>query len=156
MKKLTSFLISSLLLFSAAACENTAKTSSAAPDNPSVAPTETPNAQATQAAEKDSESELRRNQLNQDIRAHEQRNNTFNDGKPAGRSEGALASEVRSKLEANIPNGHLTIEATKDGKVTVGGTVTNQEQLTKISTLAKQIKGVTNVVNNAKVVKGKS
>lgn len=154
MKKLTSFVISCLLVFSAAACgNNTAKTSEAAPDNPSVAPSETPAVQATQAAQKDSQSDLRRNQLNQDIRAHEQRNNTFNDGKAGNRSESALATEVRDKLEANIPNGHLTVEATKDGKVTVGGTVTNQDQLAKISPEAKKIKGVKSVVVNAKVVK---
>ncbi|MBR8840163.1 MAG: BON domain-containing protein [Stigonema ocellatum SAG 48.90 = DSM 106950] len=153
MKKLTSFLISSLLVFSAAACENNAKTSSAAPDNPSAAPSETPNAQATQTALKDSQSDLRRKQLNEDIRANEQRNNTLNDGAASNRSEGALASEVRSKLEANIPKGHLVIKAAKDGTVTVGGTVTNQNELGKIEPLAKQIKGVKSVVNNAKVVK---
>ena len=154
MKNLTSFVISCLLVFSAAACENnTAKTSSSAPDNPTAAPSETPAVQATQAAQKDAESDIRKNQLNQDIRANEQRNNTFNDGKAANRSEGALASEVRSKLEANIPNGHLTVEATKDGKVTVGGTVTNQDQLAKISPEAKKIKGVKSVVVNVKVVK---
>ena len=156
MKKLTSLVISSLLLFGAVACGNdTAKTSDSAPDNPSVAPSETPNAQATQAADKDAESQTRRNQLNADIRAHEERNNGLNSGSATDRSEAAIASEVRSKLEANIPNGHLTVKGAKGGTVTIGGTVTNQDQLAKISTLAKQIKGVTNVIVNAKIVKAK-
>lgn len=154
MKKLTSVIVSSLLLFGAVACgNNTAKTSDAAPDNPSTAPSEAPSAQATQAAQKDAQSQTRRNQLNSDIRAREQRNNGFNDGSGANRSEDAIASEVRSKLEANIPNGHLTVKADKGGTVTVGGTVTNQQQLAKISPLAKQIKGVTKVVVDAKVGK---
>jgi osmotically-inducible protein OsmY len=154
MKKLTPFIVSSLLLFGAVACgSNTAKTSDAAPDNPSTAPSETPSAQATQAAQNDAQSQTRRDQLNADIRAREQRNNGFNDGGSTGRSEDSIASEVRSKLEANIPNGHLTVKANKGGAVTVGGTVTNQQQLAKISPLAKQIKGVTNVIVDAKVVK---
>lgn len=154
MKKLTSLIVSSLLLFGAVACgNNTAKTSDAAPDNPSVAPSETPSAQATQAAQKDAESQTRRNQLNADIRAREQRNNELNKGSATDRSDDAIASEVRSKLEANIPNGHLTVKADKGGAVTVGGTVVNQQQLAKISTLAKQIKGVTKVVVDAKVAK---
>ena len=149
--------MSSLLLFGAVACgNNTAKTSDSAPDNPSVAPSEAPSAQATQAAEKDAESQTRKNQLNADIRAHEERNNGLNGGSATNRSEASMASEVRSKLEANIPNGHLTVKAAKGGTVTVGGTVTTEDQLAKIPTLAKQIKGVTNVVVNAKVVKAKA
>jgi osmotically-inducible protein OsmY len=157
MKKLTSLVISSLLLFGAAACGNdTAKTSESAPNNPTVAPSETPNVQATQAAEKDAQSQTRRDQLNADIRAREQRNNEFNSGSATNRAEDSLASEVRSKLEANIPNGHLTVKSTKDGIVTVAGTVTNEQQLAKIAPLAKQIKGVNSVVVNAKVAKAKS
>ncbi|MBW4597882.1 MAG: BON domain-containing protein [Brasilonema angustatum HA4187-MV1] len=62
-----------------------------------------------------------------------------------------LESAVRSKLEANIPNGHLTIAASEDGTVTVSGTVTNKDELGKIDTLPKQIKGVTKIVNKATV-----
>jgi osmotically-inducible protein OsmY len=156
MKKLTSFAISSLLLFGAVACGNNAKTSESAPDNPSASPSETPNVQASQAAEQDAQSQTRRNQLNADIRAREERNNGLNNGSATDRSEDALASEVRSKLEANIPNGHLTVKAAKDGIVTVAGTVANEQQLSKIAPLAKQIKGVNSVVVNAKVAKAKS
>ncbi|OUL28660.1 BON domain-containing protein [Nostoc sp. 106C] len=148
MKKLTPFLIGSLLMFSAVACDNGAKTSESAPNNPNEA-VQTPSAKATEAAQQDAQSETRRRQLNSDIRAREQRNNTT--GGDADRATGDLASEVRSKLEANIPNGALTIDAAKDGTVTVGGTVNNQQQLAKIEPLAKQIKGVKKVVVKAAI-----
>ncbi|BAY27339.1 transport-associated protein [Calothrix sp. NIES-2100] len=148
MKKLTPFLISSLLIFGAVACNNTEKTSESAPNNPNEA-VQKPDAQATEAAQKDAQSETRRRQLNSDIRAREQRNNTT--GGDTNRATGDLASEVRSKLEANIPNGALTVEAAKDGTVTVGGTVNNQQQFDKIVPLSKEIKGVTKVVVKAVV-----
>ncbi|MDF5706931.1 MAG: BON domain-containing protein [Nostoc sp. S4] len=148
MQKLTPFVISCLLVFGVAACDNASKTSESAPGNPNQAP-QTPTAQTTEASQKDAQSELRRKQLNQDIRAREQRNNAT--GGDADRAKGDLASEVRSKLEANIPNGQLTVDAAKDGTVTVGGTVNNKEQLAKIEPLSKQIKGVKNVVVKAVV-----
>ncbi|MDZ8051959.1 MAG: BON domain-containing protein [Aulosira sp. ZfuVER01] len=148
MKKLTPFLISSLLIFGAVACNNTEKTSESAPANPNEA-VQRPDAQATEAAQKDAQSQTRRDQLNADIRAREQRNNAG--GGDTKRDEGDLASEVRSKIEANIPNGALTVEADKNGTVTIGGTVNNQQQLAKIEPLAKQIKGVKKVVVKAAV-----
>ncbi|MBD2196452.1 MULTISPECIES: BON domain-containing protein [Calothrix] len=148
MKKLTPILISSLLLFGAVACNNTERTSESAPANPNEA-VERPDAQATEAAQKDAQSETRRRQLNADIRAREQRNNAT--GGDTQRATGDLASEVRSKLEANIPNGALTVEAAENGTVTVGGTVNNQDQLNKIAPLSKEIKGVKQVVVKAVV-----
>ncbi|MBD2204091.1 BON domain-containing protein [Calothrix sp. FACHB-1219] len=148
MKKLTPVLISSLLIFGAVACNNTEKTSQSAPANPNEA-VERPDAQATEAAQKDAQSETRRRQLNSDIRAREQRNNAT--GGDTQRATGDLASEVRSKLEANIPNGALTVEAAENGTVTVGGTVNNQDQLNKIAPLSKEIKGVKQVVVKAVV-----
>jgi len=148
MKKLTPFLISSLLIFGAAACDQGAKTSESAPNNPNEA-VQTPSAQATEAAQQDAQSETRRRQLNSDIRAREQRHNTS--GGDTNRAKGDLASEVRSKLEANIPNGALIVEAAKDGTVTVGGTVNNQKQLAKIEPLSKEIKGVKKVVVKAAI-----
>lgn len=50
-----------------------------------------------------------------------------------------------------MPASRLTVEASDEGTVTVSGTVTNQEQLDKIEPLAKEIKGVNNVVVNATV-----
>ncbi len=147
MKKLTLFLISGFLLFGAVACQDPAKTTVTAPA-PGEAP-EAPSAETTQAAKEDAQSELRRRQLNADIRAREERNNLT--GGDAQRTTTDLASEVRSKLEANIPGGQLTVNAAEDGTVTVAGTVNNQDQLSKIEPLSKEIKGVTNVVVNAKV-----
>lgn len=153
MKKLTPFFISALLLFGAAACQNPAKTSADAPNdtNKPVSQTEAPSVQATEAAKEDAQSQVRRDQLNADIRAREQRNNVT--GGDTDRAVGDLKSQVRSKLEANIPNGNLAVDATENGTVTVTGTVTNEAQLAKIEPLSKEIKGVTKVENKATVVK---
>jgi hyperosmotically inducible periplasmic protein len=136
-------LLNLLLVGSISAC-NEAKTSSDAPNSTeSAAPVATKNDQATKA---DAQSDTRRKQLNADIRAREQRNNVA--GAPQKRTEGDLASEVRSKLEANIPNGKLTIVA-NNAQVTVSGTVKTQEQLNKIKPLAMEIKGVNSVMVKA-------
>ncbi|MEC4816369.1 MAG: BON domain-containing protein [Scytonema sp. PMC 1069.18] len=158
MKKLAPFVISCLVLFGAAACQDGVKSAADAPNNVNntTEATEAPDKEATEAALEDAQSQTRRDQLNADIRANEQRNNAFNDGKATDRSENSLASEVRSKLEANIPNGHLTVDASEEGTVTVSGTVTNQEQLNKIEPLAREIKGVKIVVNKATVAQPKS
>ncbi|MHC5726342.1 MAG: BON domain-containing protein, partial [Nostoc sp.] len=138
MQKLTPFLISCLLVFGVAACDNASKTSESAPNNTNEAP-QTPTAKTTEASQKDAQSEVRRRQLNEDIRAREQRNNTT--GGDTKRAKADLESEVRSKLEANIPKGQITVDAAENGTVTVGGTVNNQDQLAKIEPLSKQIKG---------------
>jgi hyperosmotically inducible periplasmic protein len=151
MKKLTPFLISCLLVFGAAACQNPAKTSADAPDNTKDVVATTPDQASTDAAKNDAQSETRRNQLNADIRAREQRNNTT--GGDTKRAKGDLESEVRSKLEANIPNGNLAVSAIDDGTVTVTGTVPVADQIKKIEPLSKEIKGVTKVVNKATVAK---
>jgi hyperosmotically inducible periplasmic protein len=153
MKKLTLLFISSVLALGTAACQQPAKTSADAPNNPAtdVNQVQTPSAESTQAAKNDAESEVRRRQLNSDIRAREQRNNIANDGASTNRAAEDLASQVRSKLEANIPNGALAVKGEENGTVTVTGTVTNKDQLNKIEPLAKEIKGVTKVVVNAKV-----
>ncbi|MBD2772733.1 BON domain-containing protein [Iningainema tapete] len=149
MKKLAPVLITCLLVFGAVGCQNAAKTTADAPTSTNTTPNEAPSPEATQAALNDAQSVTRRRQLNADIRANEQRNNQFNSGSGVNRSENALASEVRSKLEANIPKGNLTVEAKDDGTVTVAGTVTNKQELAKIERLAKEIKGVKNVVVKA-------
>ena len=144
MKKFTTLLLSSVLLVSLAACADAEKTSADAPDTTQASP-EAPEADQAQTTQKDAQSEVRRNQLNSDIRAKEQRNNAFNEGSAEGRDQGALASEVRSKLEANIPAGQLVIKGEDNGTIIVSGTVPTQQQLTKIEPLAKQIKGVKSV-----------
>jgi osmotically-inducible protein OsmY len=153
MQKLTPFLISGLLVFGAVACQDAAKTSVDAPDTVNASP-QAPTVQTTQASKEDAQSEVRRRQLNADIRAREQRNDVT--GGDTDRATGDLASQVRSKLEANIPGGQLTVNAAENGTVTVAGTVNNQQQLAKIEPLAKEIKGVTAVVNKATVAPPKS
>jgi len=148
MQKLTPVLISCLLVFGVAACDNASKTSQSAPNNPNEVP-QSPTVQTTEASQQDAQSEIRRKQLDADIRAREQRNNAT--GGDTQRAEGDLSSEVRSKLEANIPKGQLTVEAADDGTVTVGGTVNNQQELAKIEPLAKEIKGVKIVIVKATV-----
>lgn len=154
MKKFTTLLLSSILLVSLAACADAEKTSADAPDTTQASP-EAPEQDAAQTTQKDAQSEVRRNQLNSDIRAKEQRNNAFNEGSAEGRDEGALASEVRSKLEANIPAGQLVIKGEDNGTITVSGTVPTQQQLAKIEPLAKQIKGVKAVAVKATVAPAK-
>ncbi|MDD1422451.1 BON domain-containing protein [Dolichospermum sp. ST_sed1] len=146
MKKITLLLLSSILLLGTVACDNNAKTSSNAPDSPAESGKVVTD-KTVQTDKKDATSQVRRDQLNADIRAREQRNLT---GGGADRANADLASEVRSKLEANIPAGQLTVTA-KDGAVVVSGTVQIQEQLNKIDSLAKQIKGVKSVKVLARV-----
>jgi len=153
MKKLIPFLLGGAIMLGAASCQNPEKTSSSAPDSPTAA-VQTPDKNTVQADTKDAQSDVRKAQLNADIRANEQRNNAANNGSSANRNDDQLKTEVRSKLEANIPGGQLTIDA-KDGAVIVGGTVLKQDQIAKIDTLSKQIKGVKSVKNLAKVVPAK-
>lgn len=148
MKKLIPLLISSVLVVGVAACEPNSRTSSEAPSNVN----ESGNAPAKETAQKtqqDATSETRKSQIESDIRAREQRSNVT--GGDTDRADADLKSEVRGKLEANLPASKLTVDA-KDGAVTVAGTVPTQEQLNKVPTLAQQIKGVKQVdVKNVKV-----
>lgn len=144
MKNLTPILLGSLLALGAVACDNNARTSTSAPDTTSASPSglTTPESQTSQD---DSTSELRRRQLNSDVRAREQRGDAV-----GGKTDGDLASQVRSKLEANLPSSALTVAA-NDGAVTVTGTVVENSQLAKIEPLAKEISGVESVAVDVKV-----
>ena len=147
MKNIVTLVITSALLIGTIACSNNAKTSADAPnstENTGAVPT----TKTTETTQNDATSKVRADQLNSDIRANEQRNNVT--GGDVARSNNDLSSEVRSKLEANIPNGNLTVTA-KDGAIVVAGTVQVQNQLDKIEPLAKQIKGVKSVSVRAKV-----
>lgn len=147
MKKIITLVLSSLLLVGTVACGND-KTSSNAPDSTEKIG-DVPTTATADNAQNDAGSKVRKDQLNSDIRAREQRNNVT--GGDTIRDNSDLSSSVRSKLEANIPNGNLTVSA-KDGAVDVSGTVQVQDQLDKIEPLAKQIKGVMSVKVTAKVV----
>ena len=147
MKKFIPFIIGSVLMIGAVGCQNTSKTSADAPNNTN----ETGNAPTQETSQKtqdDATNPVRKKQLESDIRANEQRNNAT--GGNTNRASGDLKSEVRDKLEANLPASKLAVDA-KDGAVTVAGTVPTQEQLNKIPTLAQQIKGVKSVKVNVKV-----
>jgi hyperosmotically inducible periplasmic protein len=141
MRKLAALLLGSALLMGAAACTETSKTSSDAP-NSAEKNGQSPTNETVKTNQDDAASQVRKNQLNSDIRAREQRNNMT--GGDADRANGDLSSEVRSKLEANIPKSNLAVTA-KNGAVVVTGTVTTQEQLDKVKTLAEAIKGVKSV-----------
>lgn len=148
MKKLIPLLISGVLVVGAVGCENgVEKTSTEAPNSANETPS-APAAETAQTNQNDATSEVRRDQLNADIKAREERNNLT--GGDATRADADLESEVRSKLEANLPASQLAVEA-EEGAVIVSGTVPTQEQLSKVDTLAKEIKGVKSVTNKATV-----
>lgn len=139
-------LFSVLLMATISACSQESNTSDAPNStNNNEQKSTAENAKSTQ---NDAQSETRKKQLESDIRAREQRNNVGGD--PQKRTEGDLASEVRSKLEANIPSSKLTVDA-KNADITVSGVVTTQEELNKIKPLAMQIKGVNSVMVKAVV-----
>ncbi len=147
MKKLATLVLGSILLFGSAACDTTAKTSADAPDTIGGNVEEASKVGETQ---EDGSSEIRQDQLNADIRAREQRNDIVGD--QTDRADGDLQSEVRSKLEANIPAGKLAVDA-KDGVVSISGTVPDQKEYDTIEPLAKEILGVKSVkLVNVKVV----
>lgn len=148
MNRMTAVILSSTLLLGAVACSNAAKTNADAPNSTDKTGEVPPKTDTVQSGQNDAGSQVRRDQLNSDIRAREQRNDVT--GGDGDRANADLSSEVRSKLEANIPNSNLTVAA-KDGNVVVSGTVQAQSQYDKIESLAKQIKGVKSVNVAAKV-----
>ncbi len=138
MNKLTIFLLGSTLLFGAVGCD-TARTSADAPD--SVDETVEEPAQVEETLE-DAQSEIRQEQLSSDIRAREQRNDVL--GEQEERDDSDLESEIRAKLEADIPRSKLTVDA-EDGNVTIVGTVPSEKEYSTIEPLAQEITGVNSV-----------
>ena len=148
MKKLLPLIIGGVLLIGAVSCSQPpSKTSADAPDS-TKENAQAPTKETSQTTQNDATSDTRKRQLESDIKAREQRNNVT--GGDADRADADLQSEVRGKLEANLPASQLTVES-KKGDLTVAGTVPTQAQLSKIPTLAKEIKGVKSVKVNAKV-----
>ncbi len=143
----------SVVLLAMTGCQQAAKTSSDAPDA-NANKVETPSTESAKSNQGDADSQVRKDQLNSDIRAKEQRNNTMNKGQSTNRSDNDVASEVRSKLEANLPASALTVIA-KSGAVMVNGTVPTQAQFDRIDGLAKEIKGVTAVTKKVAVAPAK-
>lgn len=148
MKKLTGLLFSSILLLGVVGCD-VARTSGDAPTDPNSSATEVEDAAKVTETKEDGQGEIRRKQLEADIRAREERNKVAGD--PEVRADSDLESEIRSKLEANIPRSQLTVEA-KDGQAKILGTVPSQEEYDKIVPLAKEIKGVKEVTTEVKVI----
>jgi hyperosmotically inducible periplasmic protein len=144
----------SLVLLAVTGCQQVAKTNSDAPDS-TASKVETPTTTAAKSTQDDATSKIRRDQLNSDIRAREQRNNTTNKGQASNRSDTDLASEVRSKLEVNLPASALAVTA-KSGAVMVTGTVPTQAQFDRIAGLAKEIKGVSAVTMKVAVAPAKN
>lgn len=111
---------------------------------------EQPASNANQSTENDANSDLRQRQIESDQRARDQRNDTV--GNPQERSDGDLQSLVRNKLETSIPNSKLTVDSDADGIVTITGTVSSQEELDRIESLAKEVQGVKGVNVQATVI----
>jgi hyperosmotically inducible periplasmic protein len=143
------------VLLAITGCQEVAKTNSDAPGSTTNPTVETPTSTAAKSSQDDAASKVRRDQLNSDIRAREQRNNATNQGGATNRSDTDLASEVRSKLEVNLPASALAVTA-KDGAVMVTGTVPTQAQFDRIDGLAKEIKGVSAVTMKVAVAPAKA
>lgn len=138
MNKLTTFLLGSSLLFGAVGCD-VARTSGNAPTSTDETVEEP--AQVEETLE-DANSEVRQDQLSSDIRAREQRNDVV--GEQEVRDDSDLESEIRAKLEANIPRSQLTVDA-EDGNVVIVGTVPSEKEYSTIEPLAKEITGVNSI-----------
>lgn len=148
MKKIFPLLLGGFIAIGAFGCEaGVERTSTEAPASTDQTG-EVANTETAQQNQGDATSETRKRQLESDIRAREQRNNIT--GGDAQRADADLESEIRSKLEANLPASRLAVEA-EAGAVKISGTVPTQEQLARIEPLAREIKGVQQVSVNAKV-----
>lgn len=147
MKKLTGLLISSILLFGAVACDN-ARTSADAPSDIEEG-VEVENPGEIEETLEDANSEIRQDQLSSDIRAREQRNDII--GEQEVRNDSDLESEIRAKLEANIPRAKLTVDA-EDGNVAIVGTVPSQKEYDSIMPLAQEITGVDDVTMEVEII----
>ena len=67
------------------------------------------------------------------------------------RADSDLESEIRAKLEANIPRSKLTVNA-EDGNVSIVGTVPGQKEYDTILPLAQEITGVNEVTMEVEVM----
>lgn len=138
MKKLTTLIIGSLALFGVTGCDF-ARTSA---DAPTTLEGEVEDPKMVEETQEDADDNTRQAQLSSDIRAREQRNDWFGDHQD--RAESDLESEVRAKLEANIPRSKLIVQA-EDGAVAIAGTVPDQKEYETIKPLAQEIVGVESV-----------
>lgn len=103
---------------------------------------EQPASNAEQNTANDATSNVRQRQIESDQRALDQRDNIT--GNPQEKTDGDLESLVRDNLETSLPTSKLTIDS-ESGIVTISGTVSSQEELDRIESLAKQVQGVKGV-----------
>lgn len=148
MNKFIPLIISGVIAVGAVGCEEPPSRTSADAPSGTTENVNAPTQETAQKTQEDATGQVRKDQIESDIRAREQRNNAT--GGDAKREDDDLESEVRGKLEANLPASQLTVDA-EEGALTVAGTVPTQEQLNKIPTLAQEIKGVKSVKVEAKV-----
>lgn len=147
MKKLTGLLLGSALLFGTVGCD-VARTSADAPTEiEEGAVVENPG--EVEETLEDANSEIRQDQLSSDIRAREQRNDIVGDQED--RNDSDLESEIRAKLEANIPRAKLTVDA-EEGNVAIVGTVPSEKEYESIMPLAEEITGVNEVTMEVEIM----
>ena len=144
-KRFITFMLGAALAAGTVACDN-ARTSA---DAPATIDGEVNDPAQVEETLEDGSSEVRQAQLDSDIRAREQRNDLMGD--QTERTDSDLESEVRAKLEANIPRAKLTVAA-EDGAVTIVGVVPDQKEYDTIEPLAKEILGVDAVTVDVDVV----
>lgn len=147
MNKFTLLCLTGVLGLGVSACGDVARTSTSAPDSINEVGNP-PDLDTVLKNKSDATNPTRRAQANADIRAREQRYNVFRKGKE--RSDRNVQSEVRSKLEVNLPTSQLAIQANQ-GIVTVTGYVQTQDNLERIEPLAREIRGVRDVNVQAEV-----
>ncbi|MEM8718938.1 MAG: BON domain-containing protein [Cyanobacteria bacterium P01_G01_bin.39] len=147
MNKLMTLLLGSTLLFGAVACD-TARTSADAPDSVDENPVVEDAGEVEETLE-DATSEVRQDQLTSDIRAREERNDVLGDQEV--RADSDLESEIRAKLEANIPRSKLTVDA-ENGDVAIVGTVPSEKELESIKPLAEEVTGVNSITMEVEVL----
>ena len=145
MNKILNLLFGGVIVLGTTSCSDVAKTSVYAPNSIDTNG-EIPDLNILLHNQSDATNIIRRAQANADIRAREQRYNRFGQG--GKRADRDLQSEVRSKLEVNLPIAQLAVKA-EEGVVTIAGIVSTQKELNQIETLAQEIRGVERVIVKA-------
>lgn len=145
MNKIVNLLFGGVIVLGTTSCSNIAKTSVYAPNSIDTNG-KIPDLNILLHNQSDATNIIRRAQANADIRAREQRYNRFGQG--GKRADRDLQSEVRSKLEVNLPIAQLAVKA-EEGVVTIAGIVSTQKELNQIETLAQEIRGVERVIVKA-------
>ncbi|MEM9925218.1 MAG: BON domain-containing protein [Cyanobacteria bacterium P01_D01_bin.50] len=147
MKKFIPLLISGILVTGAVGCgEEAANTGS---ENPSAT-----NEALQPSAQEASKTESIEQPLNQPgaVRGAETEvtDPTLETSAQENKDKSDLSKEVGKKLKENLPTSNLEVKDL-EGVVTVGGTVTSQEELQQIEPLTKGVKGVKGVNVEANV-----